>query len=499
MPQLSTFHFRLSTAIALALLIAPRGGTPAQTIDTLAMRAHTRYLASDQLLGRGTATEGERLAATYIVNQLERLGLKPVGDNFLQPIPLYRVFVSPETRITIRRDADSVSFQSGRDFVLAPGARDAYRSFAGEAVLVGTAHQAARVPTTTLRGRVPVVFGSPSEIASLLPAWREAGVGGVILAVPDTGQFEFITHALAANRFFVDADVDDPIWQSRMPAAIIGPALLAALFSKTGLPSSLPDRPISLESSVRADVAIRTEAAPASNVAAVLPGSDPALRNEYVVYTAHYDHLGIGPPDERGDTIYNGFSDNAAGVAMLLAIADALRTSPPARSVAFLFFTGEERGLLGSSFFASKPPIPLDRITAVINLDAGAPPAPPVSWRIAGDSMAIGALARDVARKRGWTAVLSPASPNSDYWPFVKRGINAIFIVPGNEWGNTTTEQRDALRRKWDRYHAASDEWAADFPFSGLARYAEYAFEVGLAAARNVPTRSPAPHRAQPR
>jgi hypothetical protein len=469
----------------------------AQTIDTLALRAHTRYLASDQLAGRGTATEGERLAAAYIVTQLERLGLEPLGDKFLQPIPLYRVFVSPDTRITVRRGADSVSFQHGRDFVLAPGARDAYRSFAGDAVLVGIADQAARIPAATLRGRVPVVFGSLSEIARLLPAWREAGVGGVILAVPDSAQFDFIAHSSATDRFFVDADVDDPIWQSRLPAAIVGPAVLGALFS-SGLPASLPDEPSALGSSVRADVVNRTEAAPASNVLAVVPGSDPALRNDYVVYTAHYDHLGIGPPDERGDTIYNGFSDNAAGVAMLLAIADAMRASPPARSVAFLFFTGEERGLLGSSYYASHPRVPLERTTAVINLDAGAPPAPPISWRIAGDSIPIGALARDVARRRGWTALLSPASPNSDYWPFVKRGVDAIFIVPGTEWENTTTEQRNALRRRWDRYHAASDEWAPDFPFSGLARYAEFALDVGLAAARNVPTRSPAPHRGQP-
>ncbi|MGH7551680.1 MAG: M28 family peptidase, partial [Longimicrobiales bacterium] len=345
MPPLSTFRL----AATLLLMLSPGGATAAhaQAIDTLALRTHTRYLASDQLAGRGTATEGERLAAAYIVTQLERLGLKPLGDNFLQPIPLHRVFVLPDTRVTVRRGADSASFQHGRDFVLAPGARDAYRGFAGETVLVGIADQAARVSATTLRGRVPVVFGSFSEVASLLPAWREAGVGGVILAIPDSAQFDFIARSRAADRFLVDADVDDPMWHSRMPAILVGPALLGALFSGTGLPSSLPDQPMALGSSVRADIVIRTEAAPASNVLAVLPGSDPALRNEYVVYTAHYDHLGIGPPDERGDTIYNGFSDNAAGVSMLLAIADALRASPPACSVAFLFFTGEERGLLG--------------------------------------------------------------------------------------------------------------------------------------------------------
>jgi Zn-dependent M28 family amino/carboxypeptidase len=221
----------------------------------------------------------------------------------------------------------------------------------------------------------------------------------------------------------------------------------------------------------------------AANIGAVLRGSDPALRDEYIVYTAHYDHLGVSSPDASGDSVYNGFSDNAAGVAMLLAIAEAMSDDPPARSVAFLFFTGEERGLLGSAYMASSPPMPLDNIAALINLDAGAPPAPPLNWRIAGGAgTALGQLAADVATTNGWTAVLSAPSPNSDYWPFLQRGVPSIFIIPGDQWENVTTEQRDALRRRWDRYHQAGDHWHAEFPFAGLARYAAYALAVGVAA-----------------
>jgi Zn-dependent M28 family amino/carboxypeptidase len=229
----------------------------------------------------------------------------------------------------------------------------------------------------------------------------------------------------------------------------------------------------------------------AVNVVALIPGSDPALRGEIVVYTAHYDHIGRGEPDKSGDSIYNGFSDNAAGVAMTLAIAEALRRDPPARSVAFLFLTGEERGLLGSTHAAAEPPWTggLDRITALINLDGGAPPVPPISWRIAGglapDSSVIplGALADSLARNAGWTTALETARPNSDYWPFADRGVPAIFIIPGNEWEGTTPEARDALRKRWDRYHQPGDEFREDFPFSGLKRYAEFALRVGRAAA----------------
>jgi Zn-dependent M28 family amino/carboxypeptidase len=169
---------------------------------------------------------------------------------------------------------------------------------------------------------------------------------------------------------------------------------------------------------------------------------------------------------------------------MLLAIARAFERAPPGPAVLFLFLTGEERGLLGASFAAARPPVPLDRITALINLDAGAPPAPPVSWRIAGgEGSPLGTVAAAVASGRGWTATLSAASPNSDYWPFLARGVPAIFLIPGPDWEGTSTSERDALRRRWDRYHRPDDEWAADFPFRGLARYAEFALLVGRAAA----------------
>jgi Zn-dependent M28 family amino/carboxypeptidase len=201
------------------------------------------------------------------------------------------------------------------------------------------------------------------------------------------------------------------------------------------------------------------------------------------VYTAHYDHLGVGIPDSRGDSIYNGFSDNAAGVAMLLSIAQAFgaRGNQPLHSVLFLFFTGEEQGLLGSDYYVARPLWPLGRTKGVINLDAGAPPGRPWSWRIAGgDRQALGSLAQDVAADHGWSATTSPATPNSDYFPFARLGVQAVFIVPGSgPYQGLTADSSLALRRRWDHYHDPADEWAADFPFAGLGRYAEFAYYIG--------------------
>jgi Zn-dependent M28 family amino/carboxypeptidase len=221
---------------------------------------------------------------------------------------------------------------------------------------------------------------------------------------------------------------------------------------------------------------------PAHNVVCLLPATTSGDPLEAIVLTAHYDHLGIGEPDARGDSLYNGFSDNAAGVAMLLAIADALIRSerPRRRPVLFLFFVGEESGLLGSDSYVIRPAWPLERVDAVINLDAGAPPARPWSWRIAGgDSSALGFLAIDVAMARGWSATTSAARANSDYFPFWASGVPAIFIVPGlGPYEGLTVDSSQALRRKWDRYHQPGDEWAEDFPFEGLGRYADYALGV---------------------
>jgi Zn-dependent M28 family amino/carboxypeptidase len=168
---------------------------------------------------------------------------------------------------------------------------------------------------------------------------------------------------------------------------------------------------------------------------------------------------------------------------MLLALAQYFVAHPPAQSVAFIWFTGEERGLLGSDYFAAHPLMSPGRIAAVINLDAGAPPARPVLWRVSGgDRSALGPLAIAVARRAGWEAQIAPASPNTDYFPFLRLGVPAVFLVPGpGAYEGLTTDSSNALRSRWDHYHQAADHWAADFPFEGLVRYADFALRLGLA------------------
>jgi hypothetical protein len=473
------------------LILLHVAGTPlhAQSIDTLALRGHTRYLTDDLLLGRGTGTVGERLAAAYIVSQATRLGLQPLpgSTSFLQPLPLRAVHIDDRSSLLLEAGADTAAFRHGTDFVFNTGGRGAFRDFRGRAVFFGQPVHAAELIAAerSLVGRVAVFLGPLGASAlDLVPALSHAGAAGIILLVPEAESFDLYARSRGDTRFFVDAAVDDPVWQPDLPVVVAGPAVTDALLRGVEVPPALlqgsATRGLDLGHHLVATIRSSAASIESANVAAMLPGSDPARRDEYVVYTAHYDHLGVSTPDAAGDSIYNGFSDNAAGVAMLLAIAETLRRQPPARSVLFLFFTGEERGLLGSTFLATAEPVPLERIVALINLDAGAPAAPPVSWRIAGGDSPLGQTAAAVAHRRGWTTLLGPASPNSDHWPFLRRGVPAIFIIPGDEWEDTTPEQRNALRQRWDRYHQAGDRWDVDFPFAGLARYAEFALLVGL-------------------
>jgi hypothetical protein len=472
---------------------AARGTAPSDVIDTLAIRAHTRFLADDLLRGRGTGTEGERLAAAYIESQLIAIGARGLGTNgaFIMPVPLRTATILPSSALVLTRaDAREPFTYGGRNFIANTGGASAFHDFSGPVLYAGAPARALPLlrASSELRGAV-VAFDGPlgADAVGIVPLLIERGAAGVLILVSES-QMDLYVRSRGDRRFFAAADIADPVWQPDLPVLIVGPGVLPALLRDA--PAEIRANPLTAPVTLKPhiDVTIRTEMhdVQAANVGAIIRGSDPRRRDDVILYTAHYDHLGISEPDARGDSIYNGFSDNAAGTAMLLAIAKAFTLHPPAHSVAFMFFTGEERGLLGSSYAAAKPPFPIARIKALINLDAGAPPAPPVSWRVAGgiEAADLGALTVDVGKRAGWSTALSAASPNTDYWPFLQRGVPAVFIVPGNEWENTSTEQRDALRAKWDRYHQAGDEWAPDFPFAGLQRYAAYALAIGRAVDR---------------
>ncbi|HUF51931.1 MAG TPA: hypothetical protein VMN60_13995, partial [Longimicrobiales bacterium] len=308
----------------LAFLLLP-AALAAQQIDSLTIRAHTRFLADDLLAGRGTGSAGERIAAAYIGSQLERLGLHPFAcppaaacpdsaRTFLLPIPLRSAHIDAASTLTITSGRDSTRFVNGRDFIVNTGGHGAFRDFRGRALFFGQPVHAAPLlaRTSSLAGRVAVFLGPlGGDALVLVPALRRAGVAGILLLVTDPAQYDLYVRSRGAVRFFVDAPVNDPVWQSDMPVIIAGPHFTRQLFAGVDVPDALLEgtaaAPLDLAHTIDARIRTTTAAVPAANVGAVLTGSDPARRGEWIIFTAHYDHLGVGSPDADGDSIYNGF------------------------------------------------------------------------------------------------------------------------------------------------------------------------------------------------
>lgn len=435
------------------------------TIDTVAIRTDTRVLAHDSLGGRGTGSAGARRAARYIASRLEDVGMLPFGgeaggiDAFMMAVPLLRADVSGATFVV----SDGEPRAHGDGFIVGRLGREGLRAMAAPVARLGADS------TQVASGAWLLLESSLGEAAlRWLPAWRERGVAGLIVRLPADAAVAGYHAQLGHIRWMLQEGPPDPVWQADLPIVMVGPALASEL--------EVPGAHVTFDPRATIDTVLDY------NVVGVLAGPNPDRKP--VVLTAHYDHLGIMRGAGLRDSIYNGFSDNAAGVAMLLAIASSASAAPPPRPLVFLFAAAEEVGLLGSLHFVRSHPDFVERTHAVLNVDAGAPPAPPTRWRLAAAtrSWTLGVAARAV-EANGWTHRSDAGSPNSDHWPFVARGVPAVFLVPDGAYENLDDEASQRLGRRWDRYHQPGDEWAPDFPFSGLERYAYLAREIAYALA----------------
>ncbi len=456
---------------------------PGPIIDTLAIKAHTYFLAQDLLAGRGTGTPGADLAAVYIATACRQLGLRPVGRDFFQDVPLAEALVD-SAALTVRIPQGERRFRYPHDFVPDFGGDQALVGFTGRAVYGGSPINLSALPD--VKGTVVVTAAALGERA-LMDSLARRGAVALLQLVPDSVVYDLYRRSRGPARASVSEAAGVPTsLLPTLPWVIGGGGIARELALAAAATNAIPEAPAPLGADLSLELHLTRRPLRARNVACLLPGSAAGARDTAMVLAAHYDHLGIGAPDARGDSVYNGFSDNAAGVGMLLAIARAMARAPsePMRhSVIFLFPTAEERGLLGSDYYVARPLWPLARTAAVITLDAGAPPAPPTSWRIAGGNRSsLGTLAMDVALAHGWSATTSPATPNSDYYPFARSGVQAIMVIPGpGPYEGLSTDSSVALRQAWNHYHEAADEWADDFPFRGLQRYAEYAYFLARA------------------
>jgi Zn-dependent M28 family amino/carboxypeptidase len=218
------------------------------------------------------------------------------------------------------------------------------------------------------------------------------------------------------------------------------------------------------------------------NVVGVLPSKSASIDGRLIGITAHLDHLGVGPADSTGDTIYNGFLDDAIGIAMAHDIAKRYVAQPGTRPLVVMYFNLEEQGLLGSEALAARPDAPefMARLDLLVGIDAGSPAGEALDWQLMGGLPEHRGtrLADSLATARGWFTVASPPRAISDVYPFAQKGVPILFPIPGQRWRDYMPQDRAAAMRRFDHYHSPQDEYDPAFPLVGTAKFADWVWDI---------------------
>jgi Zn-dependent M28 family amino/carboxypeptidase len=525
----------LISFIAASRADAQTDGAPTR-ITPREIDAHLRFLSSDLLEGRAPATRGGRIAEEYIATQLQAFGVRPgVGDSsYLQRVPIDVVKADPATIKVTASGKASANLRFTDDVVVWPGSATDASSAHGELVFAGYGATAPEYrwddfKGTDVRGKVllvlvndpPATSGEPNlfggKAMTYYGRWtykyeeaERRGAAGMLI-VHTTERAGYPWHVVVNSNSTEHRILPrDP----SLPAPIgvrgwITDSAATALLAQAGLnmtdlrkrAESRDFRPVSTGIIIDATMRNSLQHMSANNVIGVVRGIDPKVRDEYVAYSAHWDHFGIGPV-VNGDSIYNGAADNASGVASVLTIAHAAAEGiKPRRSQLFVFVTAEESGLLGSAYFGEHPTVPASKIIAALNMDIVPLDGRVRDLNVIGDNKSsLGPALALLVKSEGIR--LSPdAHPEaghfyrSDHFSFAKAGIPSVSIGGGVDymgrpagWGLKQAEDYTA-----HRYHQPSDEYRSDFDLSGAAQLAEivYRFGVSLGNARTVPAWTP--------
>jgi hypothetical protein len=434
-------------AVAVQEAIAGSPDAAVETITPGDMRARIGFLASDALRGRDTPSPGLEVAAAYIASEFMRMGLEPAGDDrsYLQRYPFILRTAEPQrAALRFRHAGGDVSLVPGTDFYSLPGGPAA----TGAPVFVGADLDSASAGA--LAGRVVLAYvdnagAGPAAGAAnrLRGAAQRAGARALIVVLHPDVTAEQIGERARPGR-------PGRVVGAPLPVAFVRYDRAAELLRAAGLdPDALRRQavaggmaPIAANGvSIDLDTPFTDADHRPPNVVAVLPGSDPTLRDTYVVLSAHMDHVGVGNPDASGDSIFNGADDDASGTSAVLEVAEAFASmSPrPGRSIVFLTVSGEEKGLLGSAYYADHPTVPADRIVANINIDMIGRNAPDTVVAIGQEFSSLGPLTAELTRRHpdlGLTAApdLWPEQRfffRSDHFSFAAKEIPAIFFFAG--------------------------------------------------------------------
>ncbi|KPD24632.1 M28 family metallopeptidase [Idiomarina zobellii] len=520
---------RILAPAALSLFVAACGApeTQSQTVDVSAkeanIRSHLEFLADDDLKGRQTGSEGHEIASNYIVSEFKRLGLEPAGDDgtYYQRIPFRKSTLKENSAsMTYEVNGEAVEFEFPKEFITGPSHYSEQDQVSAPLVFVGYGMEAPEFGLNdyeglNVEGKIVVMLtGRPEFLPSEEGAHlsniksdiaREKGAIGIItLHTPmreEVRKYETSVYYTKTPRMTwlgpnglpkgQEQQISGSAYLDDEPAKRLfanAPTELEAIFTKIQEDPDFSPKGFELDGKVTLKRESRHEEISSPNVAAVLPGSDEKLKDEYVVYTAHSDHIGVIKDMSREDNINNGAMDNASGVSVMLETARLFVESDKEfkRSIMFLSVTAEEKGLLGADYFANNPTVPLNSIVANVNLDM------PVLLYDFADVVAFGAshstLGETVSKaaKKYDTAQSPDPMPEqaiftrSDHYTLVKKGIPAVFLMTGF---NSRTEGEDG-GEVWgtffaEHYHKPSDGLNLDINYEAGARFTNINFAIG--------------------
>jgi len=509
----------------------PARSDSAPELSAERIKAAVAYLASDRLEGRGPGTRGEILATEYIADGFKNARLRPIGEHgtYFQRVPLMRVITSPKSTLQAVRGETTLDIPCEEGFSGTSQTQTELEEFGAEAIFVGHGITAPEFDwddyrETDVKGKVVVLF--TNEPPSNDPKF----FGGTALTYYGrwTYKFEEASRRGAKACFIIHTNAT-----AGYPYSVVRPLDGAQLKREPGQPAlafagwlsreagekllgmsghtvdgalekadTKGFKPYSLGVRMKGRISTRVDKFVSNNVAGMAEGSDPVLKSQAVVFTAHWDHLGVGRA-VLGDAIYNGAADNATGCALLLELARAwsAQSPRPKRSAVFLAVTAEEKGLLGSKYYAQNPLVPLGKTALNLNFDMILPLGVPESVVVTGAD-----------RTTAWPAVQAAAKKNhleieaderahlgifyrSDHFSMAQAGVPAFSVAIGMKIKDKPADfARKAFQEFNDKvYHSPQDEMKADWDFSGFVVLAHFTLDVArdVANADQLPTWNP--------
>ena len=508
----------LATVIlTAATLLAQDIPNPPKQFDGKSWWEHVKVLADDKMEGRETGSPGLERAEAYVVEQLKQAGVEPAGEGgYYQKVRFVsRSIDEKNSNMALVKDGKAEALTLGDDAFFSTRV-DLAPNVEAPLVFVG---YGLRVPEVNyddlsgidLKGKIAVVFsGIPSTIPGPLGShyqtaaerWKVLKAAGAIgaLSIPNPASMDIPWSRMTLARTHPSMDLVGAEFKEtagEQIAGVINPEHVDRFFAASGHSfqeildlskdrKQLPRFPLNI--SLRAQATTTTQPVQSANVIGKLPGTDPVLKNECVVLSAHIDHLGIGQPI-NGDKLYNGAMDNASGDAVLLDVAAALKSSQqkPKRSLLFVFVTGEEKGLLGSKYFTAHPTVPRESIVADINIDMFLPLYAMKSITAYGlKESDLGDDLRRVAEKDGIEVEDDPEPQRnsfirSDQYNFIRRGIPAITMKVGYKPGSAD----DKTFHDWlhQRYHSPSDDLGQPVDQDAAGKYEQVISQLMLTIA----------------